>query len=192
MIYEGQPVSGTTFQVRRDGEFVTESTDQYFTGRRVVVFALPGAFTPTCSTYQLPGFEESYDEILSLGIDEVYCVSVNDSFVMNAWFKDLGIEKVKAIPDGNAAFTEIMGTKVLKTNLGFGYRSWRYAVVLNNNTVEKLFVEPGLSNNVSDDPYGASSPESVLEYLKAVFQPAEVVVEEIVTDENTIVEEVGE
>lgn len=168
MIYEGQTVSGTTFQVRRDGEFETETTNDYFDNRRVVVFGLPGAFTPTCSEQQLPGFEKLYKQITSCGIDDVYCVSVNDSFVMNAWFKQLKIKKVKAIPDGNATFTEGLGFLVEKINLGFGKRSWRYAMVLNNGTVEKLFVEKGQANNVSDDPYTESSPEKVLEYLNSV------------------------
>lgn len=183
MIYEGQTVSGATFQIRRDGEFVTESSVDYFANRRVVVFGLPGAFTPTCSEQQLPGFEKLHKQITAAGIDDIYCVSVNDSFVMNAWFKQLKIKKVKAIPDGNGQFTESLGLLVDKLNLGFGKRSWRYAMVLNNGMVEKMFVESGIANNVSDDPYVESTPENVLEYLGNV---SEAVVEET---ENLVVTE---
>ena len=144
------------------------TSDDYFAGKRVVLFSLPGAFTPTCSTYQLPGFEKNYDEFKKLGIDEVYCLSVNDSFVMNQWAKAQGLEHVKVIPDGSLLFTKAMGTNVQKDNHGFGQRSWRYAVVAKDGTIEQTFIEPGKCENGStdDDPYGASSPENILKYLK--------------------------
>ena len=138
----------------------------YFGGKRVVLFSLPGAFTPTCSTYQLPGFENNYDEFKALGIDEIYCISVNDAFVMNAWAKSQNIENVKVIPDGSGFFTEEMGMLVEKDNLGFGARSWRYAAVIDNGRIEKMFVEPGLEDNCPVDPYGETSPETILAYLK--------------------------
>lgn len=138
----------------------------YFGGKRVVLFSLPGAFTPTCSTYQLPGFEGNYDEFKALGIDEIYCISVNDAFVMNAWAKSQNIENVKVIPDGSGFFTEEMGMLVEKDNLGFGARSWRYAAVIDNGRIEKMFVEPGLEDNCPVDPYGETSPETILAYLK--------------------------
>ena len=138
----------------------------YFGGKRVVLFSLPGAFTPTCSTYQLPGFEDNFDEFKDLGIDEIYCISVNDAFVMNAWAKSQGIEKVKVIPDGSGFFTEEMGMLVEKDNLGFGARSWRYAAVIDNGRIEKMFVEPGQEDNCPADPYGETSPETILAYLK--------------------------
>lgn len=138
----------------------------YFGGKRVVLFSLPGAFTPTCSTYQLPGFESNYDEFKALGVDEIYCISVNDAFVMNAWAKSQGIEKVKVIPDGSGFFTEEMGMLVEKDNLGFGARSWRYAAVIDNGRIEKMFVEPGQEDNCPVDPYGETSPETILAYLK--------------------------
>lgn len=143
------------------------STDDYFKGKRVVVFSLPGAFTPTCSTYQVPGFEAAYDEIRALGVDEVYCMSVNDAFVMNKWGKDQGIEKIKLIPDGSGRFTRQMGMLVDKDNLGFGMRSWRYAMVVNDGVVEQWFEEPGRSDNCPEDPYGETSPEAVLKYLQS-------------------------
>jgi len=154
------------FHTREDGSWVHQSTDYLFGGKRVVVFALPGAFTPTCSTYQLPGYEEKYDEFKELGIDEIYCLSVNDSFVMNAWFKDQGIEKVKPIPDGSGEFTYAMGMSVNKANLGFGFRSWRYAMVVNDGEIEQLFEEPGKVGNCPVDPYEVSDPDTVISYLK--------------------------
>ena len=133
----------------------------------MVIFSLPGAFTPTCSAYQLPGFEEKYEEFTALGIDAIYCLSVNDGFVMNAWAQDQNIEKVKLIPDGNAYFTRSMGFLVNKSNLGFGARSWRYAAVVDNGIIEKLFVEDGQRDNANSDPYEASTPEAVFEYVKS-------------------------
>jgi peroxiredoxin len=139
-----------------------------FAGRRVVVFSLPGAFTPTCSTFQVPGFESNYNTIRDMGIDEIYCVSVNDSFVMNKWAKDQCVERIKMIPDGNGDFTVSMGMLCEKFNLGFGKRSWRYAMVVNDGVIEKMFVEPGFEDNCTTDPYGETSPEAVIEYLKSV------------------------
>jgi thioredoxin-dependent peroxiredoxin len=143
------------------------TTADYFTGKRAVLFSLPGAFTPTCSTYQLPGFEDNFDKFRSLGIDEIYCMSVNDSFVMNKWAEAQGIERVKVIPDGSGEFTRRIGMLVSKENLGFGMRSWRYAAVIDNGRVEAWFEEPGISDNHADDPYGESSPENLLRYLQA-------------------------
>ena len=142
------------------------STKELFNGKRVLVFSLPGAFTPTCSTYQLPDYEKMYDEFKELGIDEIYCVSVNDSFVMNAWAKQQGIEKVKMIPDGSGEFTRKMGMLVKKDNLGFGYRSWRYAAVFNDRKVEMCFPEPGREDNHPEDPYVFSSPQNMLKEIK--------------------------
>ncbi len=144
------------------------TTQDLFGGKKVVLFSLPGAFTPTCSTYQLPGFEKNYDEFKSHGVDEIYCLSVNDSFVMNKWAEAQGLKNVKVIPDGSLEFTAAMNMNVQKDNHGFGQRSWRYAVVCNDGKVEQTFVEPGKCENGSldDDPYGASSPENILKYLK--------------------------
>ena len=142
------------------------TTADYFAGKRVVLFSLPGAFTPTCSTYQLPGYENNADEFRKLGIDEIYCMSVNDSFVMNAWARSQELKNVKVIPDGSGIFTRMMGMLVDKDNLGFGYRSWRYAAVINDGVVEAWFEEPGREDNHGADPYGESSPETVLAWLK--------------------------
>ena len=147
------------------GQFVYKTSKELFGGKRVVIFSLPGAFTPTCSTYQLPRFEEQYDQFRAQGIDEIYCVSVNDAFVMNAWAQQLGIKKVKMLPDGNGDFTRLMGMLVRKSAIGFGQRSHRYAAVLTDMVREKLFDEPGREDNFAGDPYGESSPENVLKYL---------------------------
>ena len=143
------------------------TTADYFAGKRVVLFSLPGAFTPTCSTYQLPGFEKAFTEMTGLGIDAIYCMSVNDSFVMNQWAKSQALEHVKVIPDGSGEFTEKVGMLVRKDNVGFGARSWRYAAVINDGKVEAWFEEDGRCDDCADDPYGNTSPESVLEWLRA-------------------------
>ena len=141
------------------------TSDDYFKNKRVVLFSLPGAFTPTCSTMQLPGFEENYNKFKSLGIDEIYCISVNDAFVMNAWGKSQCVEKVKLIPDGNGLFNFALDMLVYKMNLGFGERSWRYAAIIDNGVIEAWFEEPGIDDDVEDDPYGVSSPENILKYI---------------------------
>jgi peroxiredoxin len=144
-----------------------KSTYDYFAGKRVVLFSLPGAFTPTCSTMQLPGFEQNFAEFKALGIKDIYCVSVNDAFVMNCWAKDQKIKKVKLIPDGSGKFTEKMKMDVYKDNLGFGRRSWRYACVVNNGQIEKWFIEGDvIEDNIDSDPYGVTSPENILDWLR--------------------------
>jgi peroxiredoxin len=143
------------------------TTFDLFAGKRVVLFSLPGAFTPTCSTMQLPGFEEKFAEFKALGIKDIYCISVNDAFVMNAWAKAQKIKKVKVIPDGSGEFTGLMQMEVRKDNLGFGKRSWRYACVVNNGKIEKWFIEPDPQDNCPTDPYGETSPENILAWLKS-------------------------
>ncbi|AQX20341.1 peroxiredoxin [Bartonella sp. WD16.2] len=142
------------------------NSDTYFKGKRVILFSLPGAFTPTCSTFQLPDFEKLYDEFKKVGIDEIYCLSVNDSFVMNAWGQKQGIKNVKLIPDGSGEFTRKMGMLVSKDNLGFGMRSWRYAAVINDGVIEQWFEEKGYSDNCQTDPYEVSSPQHILKTLQ--------------------------
>lgn len=177
-ILPGTSVPDITFKTRVRDEsvqgpspfvWVDLTTNDIFAGKRVVVFALPGAFTPTCTSKQLPGFETHYEFIRYLGVDEVYCLSVNDTFVMYHWVNQRpGPKKVKIIPDGSGKFTEAMGMLVSKDNLGFGKRSWRYAMVVNDKQIEKMFIEPGMMDECPDDPYGNSSPETVIEYLKSV------------------------
>ena len=172
---EGYEIPNVEFVFREGGEFVTRISSQLFKDKRVVIFSLPGAFTPTCSAYQLPGFEEKYDDFKNLGIDEIYCISVNDGFVMNAWAQDQNIQNVKLIPDGNAYFTRSMGMLVNKSNLGFGERSWRYAAVVRDGIIEKLFVEAGQRDNADTDPYEATTPENVLNYVRSNVLELELV-----------------
>ena len=139
-----------------------------FAGKRVVVFSLPGAFTPTCSNEQCPSFDRLFDEFQALGIDEVYCISVNDAFVMHQWGRSLGLKNVKLLPDGPGDFTRRMGMLINKDHLGFGMRSWRYAMVVDSNIITEWFEEPGINDTGADeDPYGQTSPETLLDALKA-------------------------
>ena len=168
-------IPNVTFQTRvRDDslggdnpfKWEAKTSSDYFANKRVILFSLPGAFTPTCSTFQLPDFNKLYDDFKEFGIDEIYCISVNDSFVMNAWAKHHDIGKVKVIPDGSGEFTRKMGMLVKKDNLGFGLRSWRYAVIIENNEIIQSFVEAGFKDDAEDDPYVVSSPQNILKYLK--------------------------
>ncbi|GAX24975.1 peroxiredoxin [Fistulifera solaris] len=156
-------------------EWKTVTTSHYCAGKRIVIFALPGAFTPTCSTSHLPGYHEKYEEIKSQGIDEVYCLSVNDAFVMRKWALSLGLKEengifttVKLIPDGACAFTRGMGmSNVWSMERGFGERSWRYSMVVKDCVIEKMFVEPGRQQNSGPDPFEVSDADTMLNYLKS-------------------------
>jgi peroxiredoxin len=173
---EGRRVPPAVFKTRvRDESVGGENpfrwqdvrSEELFKGRRLVVFSLPGAFTPTCSNKQCPSYDLAYPEIRRLGVDEVYCISVNDAFVMFQWAKTLGIKNIKLIPDGNADFTRLMGMLVNKRHLGFGFRSWRYSMVVNDGVIEKFFQEPGLNDEGKDnDPYEVTNPETIIDYLK--------------------------
>jgi thioredoxin-dependent peroxiredoxin len=142
------------------------TTKELFAGKRVVVFSLPGAFTPTCSSSHLPRYEELYDEIKALGVDSVICLSVNDAFVMFQWGKAQGAKNVFLLPDGNGEFTRKMGMLVQKDNLGFGMRSWRYSMVVDDMKIEKMFVEPEFGDNCPTDPFEVSDADTMLAYLK--------------------------
>ncbi|HJZ19225.1 MAG TPA: peroxiredoxin [Candidatus Nanoarchaeia archaeon] len=172
---EGKHIPSVVFKTRvRDESIGGENpfrwqdvtSDEIFKGKRVVVFALPGAFTPTCSSTHLPGYEKFYDEIKAQGVDEVYCLSVNDAFVMFQWGKHQNVNKTKLLPDGNGEFTRKMGMLVRKENLGFGDRSWRYSMVVNNGVIEKIFAEEGFGDNCPTDPFEFSDAETMLSYLK--------------------------
>lgn len=154
------------FKLRELGEWKETLTQNLFENKKVVVFALPGAFTPTCSSQQLPGYESMAEEFYKEGVDEIYCLSVNDAFVMNAWAEDQKLKNVKLLPDGSAIWTTYMGMDVKKDNLGFGVRSWRYAMLVNNMEIHEMFVEDGFQDNAQDDPYDVSSPDHVLKWLK--------------------------
>jgi|TARA_B110000444_G_scaffold231229_1_gene239039 peroxiredoxin len=150
---------------RVDFDWISEDSEDIFGGKRVVLFALPGAFTPTCSSTHLPGYEANYDEIIEQDVDEVYVLSVNDSFVMNAWLDGLSIQKVKPIADGNGDFSRNMGMLVKKEAVNFGLRSHRYSMVVDNGLIEMIFVEQGKEDNFAGDPFDVSDATSMLNYL---------------------------
>jgi peroxiredoxin/glutaredoxin len=164
----GDRVPDVTFRTRTESDWLDVTSAQLFAGQRVVLFALPGAFTPTCSASQLPGYNSLAPQFRANGIDRIICLSVNDAFVMREWQDAQGADAVDLIPDGNGEFTEAMGFLVGKEDLGFGKRSWRYAMIVNDGVIEALFVEP----EVPGDPYGQSDPINVLRYLNpAVTEP---------------------
>lgn len=147
-------------------EWLDVNTWDLFAGQRVLMFALPGAFTPTCSTYQLPSFEQLAEEIYAEDIDEIFCFTVNDAFVCNAWGKANDLENVIVIPDGSGKFTEEMQMLVDKDNLGFGRRSWRYACVVDNGSITDWFIEEGRGDNCEEDPYMFTDPAYILNKLR--------------------------
>lgn len=142
------------------------SSDDLFKGKNVVVFSLPGAFTPTCSTSHLPRFEALYNEFKAQGVDAVVCVSVNDAFVMYQWGKSQNAENVFLLPDGNGEFSRKMGMLVKKDNLGFGMRSWRYAMYVENGEIKQMFSEAGYQDDAPNDPFEVSDADTMLNYLK--------------------------
>ena len=142
------------------------TTDDIFKGKNVVLFSLPGAFTPTCSTSHLPRYEELYEEFKEQGVDAVVCLSVNDAFVMFQWGKSQQAKNVFLLPDGNAEFTRKMGMLVDKCNLGFGQRSWRYSMYVEDGEIKQLFAEPGYEDNCPTDPFQVSDADTMMDYLK--------------------------
>ena len=148
-----------------------KTTADIFAGKKVVVFSLPGAFTPTCSSNHLPRYEELYADFQAQGVDEIVCVSVNDAFVMFQWGKSIGNEKIFLLPDGNGEFTRKMGMLVDKSNVGFGMRSWRYSMVVDDGVIEKMFVEPDFGDNCTTDPFEVSDADTMLAYLKGSEAP---------------------
>ena len=168
---EGKQIPSVVFKTRVKGEggeydWKDVKSEELFSGKKVVLFALPGAFTPTCSSVHLPGYEAVYDDIKALGVDEVYCLSVNDAFVMNEWGKAQNVKNVKLIPDGNGDFARGMGMLVKKDNVGFGERSWRYSMYVEDGVVKKMFIEEGFSDNFEDDPFEVSDAQTMMGYLK--------------------------
>lgn len=164
---EGSRVPEATFPVREGASWTSVSTADLFADKTVVVFSLPGAFTPTCSSAHVPRYEELFEEFQGLGVDAVICVSVNDTFVMNAWKDDQGVDKVTFLPDGNGDFTRAMGMLVDKQELGFGPRSWRYSMLVKDGVIEKMFIEP----EVEGDPYEVSDADTMLQYLGGTARP---------------------
>ncbi len=165
---EGQHVPNVTFRTRQGDQWVDVTTDDLFKGKTVVLFSLPGAFTPTCSSTHLPRYNELAKEFKKLGVDEIICMSVNDTFVMNAWKRDQHAENVTVIPDGNGEFTRGMGMLVEKDDLGFGARSWRYSMLVKDGIVEKMFIEP----QEPGDPFKVSDADTMIKYLDPEWKDA--------------------
>ncbi len=168
---EGQPTPRMVFKIREDNEWRLRSTNDIFSGKTVVVFSLPGAFTPTCSSSHLPRYEELAATFKENGVDEIVCVSVNDTFVMNAWGEGQGVENVTLLPDGNGDFTRGMGMLVDKTEIGFGERSWRYSMLVKKGMIEKMFIEP----DVEGDPFEVSDADTMLEFINSEAKAPEAV-----------------
>ena len=158
---EGQKVPSVVFRTRENGDWHDISSDALFKGKTVIVFSLPGAFTPTCSSTHLPRYNELAKVFKENGVDEIVCLSVNDAFVMNAWKQDQEAENVTLIPDGNGEFSEGMGMLVDKSDLGFGKRSWRYSMLVKDGVVEKQFIEP----EKPGDPFEVSDADTMLNYI---------------------------
>lgn len=158
---EGEKIPSATFRTRNGSDWANISTDELFAGKKVIVFSLPGAFTPTCSSTHVPGYNDLAGVFKENGVDDIICISVNDAFVMNEWKKNQEAENITFIPDGNGEFTEGMGMLVDKNDLGFGKRSWRYSMLVNDGTIEKMFIEP----EVEGDPFEVSDAETMLNYI---------------------------
>ncbi len=154
-------IPSATFRIQSNNEWQDLNSKDIFDNKKVIVFSLPGAYTPTCSSSHLPRFNELAPIFKQLGVDEIVCISVNDTFVMNEWKKDQEAENITMIPDGNAEFTESMGMIVDKSHLGFGRRSWRYSMLVNNGVIEKMFIEP----EVEGDPFEVSDADTMLNYI---------------------------
>lgn len=158
---EGQRVPQVTFRTRQNNQWVDVSSDELFAGKTVVLFALPGAFTPTCSSTHLPRYNELAPVLKANGVDTIACLSVNDGFVMEAWGGDLNVENIMLLPDGNGDFSEGMGLLVNKRDLGFGKRSWRYSMLIRDGVIEKQFIEP----EKDGDPFEVSDADTMLDYI---------------------------
>ncbi len=158
---EGQKVPSVTFRTRKEGQWVDIISEQLFAGKTVVVFSLPGAFTPTCSSTHVPGYNQLASTFKANGVDAIVCLSVNDGFVMEEWAKDQKAENIQFIPDGNGEFSAGMGLLVGKEDLGFGKRSWRYSMLVKDGTIEKMFIEP----EEPGDPFKVSDAGTMLNYI---------------------------
>ena len=157
----GQAIPQVTFRTRQGEQWVDVTSDELFKDKTVVVFSLPGAFTPTCSSTHLPRYNELAPVLFENGVDDIVCISVNDTFVMNAWLKDQEAEHIRVIPDGNGEFTDGMGMLVDKQDLGFGKRSWRYSMLVKNGIIEQMFIEP----NKPGDPFEVSDADTMLAHI---------------------------
>jgi glutaredoxin-like protein len=164
---EGQKIPSLTLKTREADGWKDVTTDEVFAGKKVVVFALPGAFTPTCSSSHVPRYQELAPAFRARGVDAVVCISVNDPFVMREWAKDQGASHIQFLPDGNGELTEALGMLVDKRNLGFGKRSWRYSMYVEDGTIKKMFIEP----EKDGDPFEVSDADTMLRYLAPDAKP---------------------
>ena len=165
---EGSKCPNVILKMRQQEKCVDIVTDDLFKDKKVILFSVPGAFVSDIHEKQLTCFEKYYDKLLSLGINEIYCISVNDSCVMNAWAVHKKLTKVKLLPDGNGDFTRQMGMIIDKRHIGFGLRSWRYSTIIDNGVIEKWWQEPGINNEGTDtDPYQETTPENCIKYLSS-------------------------
>jgi len=169
---EGKRIPQVTFRTRQDGQWKDVTTEQLFKGRNVVLFALPGAYTPTCSTTHLPRYNELASTFRDLGIDDIVCLSVNDGFVMSEWQKDQNAPNITFIPDGNGEFSQQVGMLVDKSSLGFGKRSWRYSMLVRDGVIEKQFIEP----EKEGDPFEVSDADTMLRYIAPTAQAPQAAV----------------
>ncbi len=168
---EGQKVPDATFILRENGKWVNITSEELFSNKTVIVFSLPGAFTPTCSSSHVPRFNDLAENFRQNGIDDIICISVNDTFVMNEWKKDQNAENIRFIPDGNGEFTDKIGMLVDKSNLGFGKRSWRYSMLVKNGIIQKMFIEP----EVEGDPFEVSNADTMLDYINPNIKKPEYI-----------------
>ena len=166
---EGQHIPQVTFPTRQGDAWVNVTTDELFKDKTVIVFSLPGAFTPTCSSTHLPRYNELFSAFKEHGVDEIVCLSVNDTFVMNAWRNDQEADNIRFIPDGNGEFTQGMGMLADKKDIGFGQRSWRYSMLVKNGLIEKMFIEP----NEPGDPFKVSDADTMLKYIAPEYKTQE-------------------
>jgi glutathione-dependent peroxiredoxin len=171
---EGKKIPDITFKTQADNQWKDLTTKEIFANKKVIVFCLPGAFTPTCTSAHLPRYDELAPVFKANGIDEIYCLSVNDTFVMNAWAKTLATSNIKMIPDGNGELSEAIGLLVDKSAIGFGKRSWRYSMLVNNGVIEKAFIEP----DKPGDPFEVSDADTMLNFInpKAEIPPRATII----------------
>lgn len=159
---EGEQVPSVTFAEMKDGNVHNLPSAELFGGRRVIVFALPGAFTPTCSTAHVPGYVALLNEFKDAGVDDVVCLSVNDPFVMEAWQRSEKADGIHFVADPFGKFTQAMGMSIDHSEAFLGTRSWRYSMLVNDGKIEKMFIEP----NKPGDPFEVSDAETMLRHLK--------------------------
>jgi glutaredoxin-like protein len=169
---EGRPVPQATFKTRLDNQWRDLTTDELFKGKTVVVFSLPGAYTPTCSSTHLPRFNELAPVFRQNGVDDIVCFSVNDAFVMNEWKQGQEADGITFVPDGNGDFARGMGMLVDKRDLGFGMRSWRYSMLVRDGVIEKMFIE----EEAEGDPFAVSDADTMLRHINPEARVPEPIV----------------